>query len=147
MGHGHLDFNLFPNRFQESIFHPLTRLQIPALVIKPVAPWFLQRPNKELYLLLRLAGARRLISPLWAVRFAAGRPSGSVPRGLEGGGRRFSAGGGCGGRRRSLALLPLALLVLGQKSLPFKLHFPISENSINEECYKSRRFHRIVYFL
>jgi hypothetical protein len=32
MGHGHLDFNLFPNRFQESIFHPLTRLQIPALV-------------------------------------------------------------------------------------------------------------------
>jgi hypothetical protein len=24
--------NLFPNRFQESIFHPLTRLQIPALV-------------------------------------------------------------------------------------------------------------------
>ncbi len=30
MGHGHLDFNLFPNRFQESIFHPLTRLQIPA---------------------------------------------------------------------------------------------------------------------
>jgi hypothetical protein len=23
--------NLFPNRFQESIFHPLTRLQIPAL--------------------------------------------------------------------------------------------------------------------
>ncbi len=31
MGHGHLDFNLFPNRFQESIFHPLTRLQIPAL--------------------------------------------------------------------------------------------------------------------
>jgi hypothetical protein len=32
MGHGHLDFNLFPNRFQESIFHPLTRLQIPAPV-------------------------------------------------------------------------------------------------------------------
>jgi hypothetical protein len=31
MGHGHLDFNLFPNRFQESIFHPLTRLQIPAM--------------------------------------------------------------------------------------------------------------------
>jgi hypothetical protein len=30
MGHGHLDFNLFPNRFQESIFRPLTRLQIPA---------------------------------------------------------------------------------------------------------------------
>jgi hypothetical protein len=35
MGHGHLDFNLFPNRFQESIFHPLTRLQIPAQV-KPL---------------------------------------------------------------------------------------------------------------
>jgi hypothetical protein len=34
MGHGHLDFNLFPNRFQESIFHPLTRLQIPALYDK-----------------------------------------------------------------------------------------------------------------
>jgi hypothetical protein len=26
--------NLFPNRFRESIFHPLTRLQIPALYIK-----------------------------------------------------------------------------------------------------------------
>jgi hypothetical protein len=34
MGHGHLDFNLFPNRFQESIFHPLTRLQIPAQATK-----------------------------------------------------------------------------------------------------------------
>ncbi len=27
--------NLFPNRFQESIFHPLTRLQIPALSCLP----------------------------------------------------------------------------------------------------------------
>jgi hypothetical protein len=35
MGHGHLDFNLFPNRFQESIFHPLTRLQIPAQSKEP----------------------------------------------------------------------------------------------------------------
>ncbi len=27
--------NLFPNRFQESIFHPLTRLQIPAQATQP----------------------------------------------------------------------------------------------------------------
>jgi hypothetical protein len=38
MGHGHLDFNLFPNRFQESIFHPLTRLQIPALARQATQP-------------------------------------------------------------------------------------------------------------
>jgi hypothetical protein len=49
MGHGHLDFNLFPNRFQESIFHPLTRLQIPALY------WIISKRRSELpaQLLLR----------------------------------------------------------------------------------------------
>ncbi len=33
--------NLFPNRFQESIFHPLTRLQIPAQYDNPIPTRFL----------------------------------------------------------------------------------------------------------
>ena len=60
MGHGHLYFNLFPNRFQESIFHPLTRLQIPALD-------FAERDKcKPVLLRLWLAGnLEKLLLLLW----------------------------------------------------------------------------------
>ncbi len=43
--------NLFPNRFQESIFHPLTRLQIPAQArlksVRALPPWIGMKIDKN----------------------------------------------------------------------------------------------------